>query len=144
MRNLGIVISVAFLLSACVTTETLNPNVNGAPIDVTGVHYDKIWDVTVAAVSRRFPNVKLDKASGVIKGLDGVAYTPWLEAVGVYIRPTEDSEHGYFLDVVSERRLWRNEGPDIWRRQILKEIREKLKAPEQGGRQATNLWRGGS
>jgi hypothetical protein len=144
MRNMVVVIGAAFFLSACVTTETLNPNVNGVPIDVKGVSYDKIWGVTVAAVSRRFPNVELDKASGVIKGRDGVSYTPWLEAVGVFVRPTEDSEHGYFLDIVSDRRLWRDDGPDVWGQHILKEIREQLKAPEQGGRQATKLWSGGN
>ncbi|MBL4722066.1 MAG: hypothetical protein JKY20_13180 [Alphaproteobacteria bacterium] len=128
MRFWVVLFGAVILLSACVTTETLNPNVNGAPIDVKGVSYDKIWNVTLKAVSRRFPNVEPDKASGVIKARDGVTFTPWLEAVGVFIRPTEDSEHGYFINIVSQRRLWRNGGPDVWGQHILKEIRENLDA----------------
>ncbi len=126
MRHLLLFVGSFWFLSGCVTTETLAPNVDVTPVHVNSASYDKVWKVAVAAVARRFPNVESDKATGVVKGRDGVSYMPWLEAVGVFIRPTENSDRGYFLDVVSERRLWKDDGPDQWRKKILKEIKTKL------------------
>jgi len=126
MRYLLLFVGLFWILTGCMTTGSLTPDVDVKPVHVNPASYDKVWKVSVAAVARRFPNVESDKAVGVIKGRDGVTYMPWLEAVGVFIRPTENSDQGYFLDVVSERRLWKDEGPDQWRKMILKEIKTKL------------------
>jgi hypothetical protein len=126
MRILLLFIGSFWVLTGCLTTGSLTPDVEVKPVHVKAASYDKVWNVAVAAVARRFPNVESDKAVGVIKGRDGVEYMPWLEAVGIFIRPTENSDQGYFLDVVSERRLWKDDGPDQWRKKILQEIQKKL------------------
>jgi hypothetical protein len=126
MRLLLIFIGSLWILSGCVTTESLAPSVDKAPVKVQADSYDKLWKVAVAAVDLRFPNIEVDKENGVVRGRDGVENLPWLEAVGIFIRPTEDSDTGYFLDIVSERRLWQDDGPNDWPKRILADIKSKL------------------
>lgn len=129
-------VSILLLLSGCSTWDDLRPSSKGERVGVNA-SYEEVWKAAQAALSKRFETVEGDIETGAVRGHNGIKFiydikvSPWNQAVGIFIWPTEDNDNGYFVDVAAQQSWWhfdrihKEPGPD-WKKELLKDIQAKL------------------
>lgn len=129
-------VSILFLIAGCSTTDDLHPELKGERVGVNA-SYETVWKAAHAALSKRFETVDGDLETGVVRGHNGIKLlydikvSPWSQAVGIFIWPTEDSDNGYFVGVDAQQSWWHPDNvykrkvPD-WKKDLIKDIEAKL------------------
>ena len=92
------------VLTACATTDSLQPGTGGSTFEVRGKTYDDIWKAVVTVAGRSLTIVESDKSAGVLKAEKGGGLTTWGEVVGIYVRPASSAAAVYTVEVQSLKR----------------------------------------
>ena len=111
------VLLFSFLLSACVSTDSLQSNGNfGDHYVVTGKNYTQIWRAATIAMSTDMDIAESHRPSGIIKSkvVNGTAG----KVVGFFIQPTDEFAPSYKINIVSKKPFQSNfekDGePSVW------------------------------
>ena len=92
------------VLTACATTDSLQPSTGGSTFEVRGKTYDDIWKAVITVAGRSLTIVENDKSAGILKAEKGVGLTTWGEVVGIYVRPASSAAAVYTVEVQSLKR----------------------------------------
>ncbi|MFO1345855.1 MAG: hypothetical protein U1E85_06115 [Rhodocyclaceae bacterium] len=92
------------VLTACATTDSLQPGTGGSTFEVRGKTYDDIWKAVITVAGRSLTIVENDKSAGILKAEKGVGLTTWGEVVGIYVRPASSAAAVYTVEVQSLKR----------------------------------------
>lgn len=92
------------VLTACATTDSLQPGTGGSTFEVRGKTYDDIWKAVITVAGRSLTIVENDKSAGILKAEKGGGLTTWGEVVGIYVRPASSAAAVYTVEVQSLKR----------------------------------------
>lgn len=59
------------VLTACATTDSLQPGTGGSTFEVRGKTYDDIWKAVITVAGRSLTIVENDKSAGILKAEKG-------------------------------------------------------------------------
>lgn len=114
------------LISACVSTDSLQPNRGGTSFMVHGKTYEQIWNAAIKAMSTDMQIVESHKPSGAIKSRVGSA--PNGKVVGFFIQPTIPSVD-YTVTVVSKKWALREDlSARDWEPSVVEDFKNALNA----------------
>ncbi len=112
------------LVSACVSTDSLQPNRGGTSFIVRGKTYEQIWNAATKAMSTDMQIVESHKPSGAIKSRVGSA--PNGKVVGFFIQPTTPSAD-YTITVVSKKWALREDlSARDWEPSVIEDFKDAL------------------
>ena len=123
-KRWGLGLLTAFLLSGCVSTDSLQPgDIGGATLSIRGRSYEQIWKAATQAMSTDMKIVESHKPSGVIKSR--VGSTPTGKVVAIFIQPTTPASE-YTVRIVSKKPLQTDFVDRDWEPSVVEDLKAAL------------------
>jgi len=126
ISRLFLFVLIFFLISGCATINSPQPGSGGSTFSVYEKSYDDIWRAAVKIADRNLTIVENNKEAGILRAKSNIGLFTWGEVVGIFIKPTENGNEVYTINVQSIKRSRGQITGKDWTSTLISGIQEEL------------------